>query len=236
MPKRTSNSPASGENTAKKSNMAENAVMTREMFQQLLNGQNKIAKDLRVSLDKQREYDRNAEVSKANLYTVSSKISEVYTSQADIIDAVDFNSEDIMDLRETVRGNQHFIKENRDQNQKIMAMLLKVNERLDTLERKYLELSMEVKIKSIVINGLQEVEGENSVICAFNFLNVIDCNLLLDDIDVSYRIGVPTDAQHARSNTPRSLIVILKTIAKKRDIMRLKKYLKDSQAHKSVYM
>lgn len=117
-----------------------------------------------------------------------------------------------------------------------MAMLLKVNERLDTLERKYLELSMEVKIKSIVINGLHKVVGENTLISAFNFLNVIDCNLLLDDIDVSYRIGAPNEAQQSQRNAPRSLIVIFKTIAKKRDTMRLKKCLKDSQAHKSVYM
>lgn len=63
MPKRTAKSPANGGNTTKKTNMEGN-VLTQDMFQKLLDGQNKIAEDLRVNLDKQREYERNAEVSK----------------------------------------------------------------------------------------------------------------------------------------------------------------------------
>lgn len=91
------------------------------------------------------------------MFSLSCKLSEIYyTSQTDIIDAVDFNSEDIMDLREMVRRNQRLIKQNRDQNQEIQSILLRINERLDRLEKKQLELSVEVKAKSIIISGFQE--------------------------------------------------------------------------------
>lgn len=223
--------------------MAENVVLTKEMFQKLLDGQSKISEDIRQNLSKQNEYERNAEVTKGIIYTVSGKLSEVYTSQADIIDA---NSEDIMDLRETVRGNQGLIKENQNQNQEIMVILRKVNERLDNLERQQLELSMEVKAKSVVISGLSEQHGENTLITAFNFLNSIDGNLLQDDIDICYRIGQQQDipgnlpgnaaGTAAQRNAPRSLIVIFKTIAKKRDIMSLKKNLKNSEQHNMIYV
>lgn len=64
---------------------------TKELLQRLLEGQEKIASELRGSLEKQRDMERNAEAAKANLFTLTCKVSEVFSTQVEVIDAVDFS-------------------------------------------------------------------------------------------------------------------------------------------------
>lgn len=207
---------------------------TKELLQKLLEGQEKIANELRGSLDKQRDMERNAEAAKANLFTLTCKVSEVFSTQVEVIDAVDFNSEDILDIREEVRDNRDAIAQNSKQNREILRILHKVNERLDKLERQQMELSAEVKAKGIVITGLTEESNEVPLDKAFTFLQKIDASLKREDLDIAYRVGV-TESR-TEDQAPRSLIVVFYGHSKKRDIMNRKINLKKSDDYHKVFV
>lgn len=178
----------------------------KELLQKLLERQEKISSELRSSLEKQRELERNADAGKANLFTLTCKVSEVFSTQVEVIDAVDFNSKDILDIREEVRDNKDAITQNSKQNSEILKMIHKVNERLDKLERKQLELSAEVRAKGIVINGLLEEPNEIPLEQAITFLQNIDVSLKKEEIDIAYRVGMPDTK--SEDQTPQSLIAV----------------------------
>lgn len=204
------------------------------ILQRLLEGQERITNELRGSIDKQQSLERNAEAAKTNLFALTCKVSEVFSTQVEVIDAVDFNSEDILDLREGVRDNQQAITNNSKQNREIMKMLHKVNERLDMIERRQLELGIEVKAKSVVINGLEETQDEIPIQKAYDFLKCIDTSLKLEDIDIAYRIGLPNTRNI--DNVPRSLIVVFYGLSKKRGIMSAKNSLRNDQKLQKVFV
>lgn len=95
-----------------------------------------------------------------------------------------------------------------------------MNERLDKLECRQLELGAEIKAKAIVINGLPEETNEVPLERALTFLQNIDTSLQKEELDIAYRVGVPDTK--AEIQTPRSLIVVFYGHSKKRDIMNLK--------------
>lgn len=205
-----------------------------DILQKLLEGQERIASDLRNSIERQQVSERSAEAAKTNLFGLTCKVSEVFTTQVEVIDAVDYNSEDILDLREEVRDNQIAIRDNAKKNKEILKMLHRVNERLDKLERRQLEMGIEIKAKSVVVNGLDELPNEIPVQRAFDFLKCIDVTLKIEEIDIAYRIG----SQDTRSvdKSPRSLIVIFYGLSKKRSIMDLKNKLKNNQDYQKVFV
>lgn len=205
-----------------------------EILQKLLEGQERIASDLRNNIERQQRSERNAEAAKSNLFTLTCKVSEVFATQVEVIDAVDYNSEDILDLREEVRDNQVAIKNNSKETKELLKMIHKVNERLDKLERKQLELGIEVKARSIVINGLDETSDEIPVQRAYDFLKCIDTSLKIEDIDIAYRIG-SLDTRNVEK-TPRSLIVIFYGLSRKRGIMDKKNSLKYDQNLRNVFV
>lgn len=86
-----------------------------------------------------------------------------------------------------------------------------------------------------MINGLQETGDEIVLSKAVDFLRKVDPTLTVNDIDICYRVGNVGDQSNTNKST-RSLIVIFKTLFKKRGIMDLKKNLKGSQEHQSVYV
>lgn len=168
------------------------------------------------------------------MFTLTCKVSEVFATQVEVIDAVDFNSEDILDIREEVREHSDAISQNSKQNREIMKILRKVNERLDKIERKQLELSAEVRAKGIVINGLTETTSDTPIVQAFNFLKNIDDSLKQEEIDVAYRVGVTDNKSEEQS--ARSLVVIFYGHSKKRDIMNLKTNLKKHVDYHKVFV
>lgn len=214
--------------------MAAEDLPPGEILQRLLEGQERISNDLKNSIERQQGYERNVDVVKTNLFALTCKVSEVFTTQVEVIDAVDYNSEDILDLREEVRDNQLAISCNSKKNKEILTMLHKVNERLDKLERKQLELSIEIKAKSIIINGLDEAADENPVQKAFSFLKCIDDSLKLEDIDIAYRIR-SLDTRNV-DKTSRSLIVTFYGLSKKRCIMDKKNNLRNNQDYQQVFV
>lgn len=72
--------------------MASTDQPSADILQKLLEGQERISRDLRANIDRQSEVERNAESAKVNLFALTCKVSEVFSTQVEVIDAVDFNS------------------------------------------------------------------------------------------------------------------------------------------------
>lgn len=103
-----------------------------------------MSRDLRASLDKQEIHGRDIEKTKENIFSLGRKLGEVFTQQHDIVDALDFNNHDLQDLRMRVKSTEEMCKAHETDQNEIKKALMKVNERLDKLERAQLEMSTEL--------------------------------------------------------------------------------------------
>lgn len=61
--------------------MAGEETTNSDILQKLLAGQERISNDLRDSLDRQCEFERNADTAKANLFSLTCKVSEIFANQ-----------------------------------------------------------------------------------------------------------------------------------------------------------
>lgn len=209
----------------------EGKEISDEILKKLLEGQNRIAEDIRSNMADQKRLERQSENAKANLFTLTNKVSEVFTTQTEVIEALDFNCDDIHALRNEVKDNVNEFNRYKEENQDIRSILYKIIERLDVLERKHLDLSLEVKAKSVVINGLSETQKEDTLLRVFGFLHDIDKDLVKEDIDICYRVGAAE-----LGAPPRSIIVTFMSLAKKRRLMTIKNSLKDHKDYSKVYV
>lgn len=204
-----------------------------DILKLLLEGQQKMSRDLRANLDKQEIHDRDIERTKSNVFSLGYKLGEVFTQQHDIVDALDFNNHDIQDLRLRVKSTEEMCKTHEVNQNEIKKALMKVNERLDKLERAQLEMSTELRAKSIVISGLKEVQNEDTHQVVFDFVSNIEPTLKFEDIYICYRLGV---SQSDNKNSSKNMMVVFMGLGKKQLVMKKKNSLKDNVTHKNTYL
>lgn len=206
-----------------------------DAFKQLLEGQKRISEEIRCNEEKHRLHERQTDIAKANLFNVAQQLREVFNSQTDVIEAVDFNSEDIRDLKREVRENVDTIRKNEAEYNDLRLMINRINERLNAIEKRQLELCGDIKAKSVVINGLRENKEEDTRLITLNFLQAIDEHVTNNDFDSCYRVGSQegTDATHPQS---RSIIVTFYSLEKKKALMTAKNNLKSHPVYGKTYM
>lgn len=203
-----------------------------DILKLLLEGQKKMSQDLRASLDKQEVHSTDIERTKANVMGMGYKLGDVFTSQHDILDALDFNSHELQDLREKVKMTSNLCKQNEKKQNEFTVAMNKVNERLDRLERAQLEMSTEIRAKGIVISGLKEQQNEDPHLVSYNFLTNIEPTLKFDDLDICYRLGT----SQTESKNSKNMMVVFMGLGKKQQIMKKKNNLKDNPSYKSTYL
>lgn len=206
------------------------------VLKQLLEGQNHISEEIRCNAEKHRSYERQTDIAKANLFNVAHQLWEVFNSQTEVIEAVDFNSEDIRDLKREVRENVDTIKKNEAEYNELKHMINRIDERLDAIEKKQSDLYGEVKAKSVVINELPENRDEDLRITTSNFLKAINGNLSDSYLDSCYRVGVKDNSTDASERQPRSIIVTFFSLEKKKALMIAKNNLKNHLTYSRVYV
>lgn len=70
-----------------------------DILKLLLEGQQRMSQDIRDSLAKQEQHDRDIERTKSNVLSLGYRLGEVFNQQHEIVDALDYNSHDIQSLR-----------------------------------------------------------------------------------------------------------------------------------------
>lgn len=226
--------PAIGANTDKpKDELNPPPPGQSDILRQLLEGQQNMSRDLRESLKIQSQHGSDIESAKSNVFTLGRRLGDVFNQQHEIIDALDYNNHEVQDLREKVISTAEKCKDNEKNQSEIATALNKINERLDILERAQLEMSTELRAKSIVISGLNEIPDENAHQVVYNFLLNIEPSLKYEDIDICYRMG---PNQLAGSSVSRNMMAMFMGLGKKQLIMKKKNSLRKNTAHQNIYL
>lgn len=159
---------------------------------------------------------------------VSKKIGEICVSHGSVVNSLQFHSDYLESLNNKMSNIDLGAQIRDGRMDKIEHGIREQKTKLTYVNREVQDYGREVKAKNIVINGLSEKKGENTVKVAATFLKNFATSIDAKDIENAYRMGAPGEAK-------RSILVKFKTMDTKKEVMAKKSSLKDKKNLKKVY-
>lgn len=226
--KRDPSSPLEEYDASKRQNTEKSPLLNPSKEYQLEIGQEmgKLCEELRkeIALATQKVGDDLCK----EIAMVSKKIGEMCVSHGSVVNSTQFHSDYLESLNAKVSKIDLGAQMQNERMDKMEHGLHEQRNKLLGVNREVQVYGREVKAKNIVINGLSEKKGENTVKVAATFLKSFVTNLEPKDIENAYRMGAPSDAK-------RSILVKFKDMDTKKDVMAKKASLKDQKKLKKVY-
>lgn len=185
-----------------------------------LEGRDEVA-ELRQELEKLRVEVRNSTMS------MSKKIGEMFVTQAGLVKSTNFHG----NYFETItRKFEDLDTKNKNRDKKLRLAEVKqrkIDYKLRRVESDVQEIIVDQKDRNILVNGLYETKGENVKQVATNFLKQLYANLTDANVETAYRLGEAEGS--GKQKRARPMMIKLKDLAIKKEIMRKKATLKDQK-------
>ena len=115
------------------------------------------------------------------------------------------------------------------QNRNLESQGRDMSRRLDSIDQQLAQLDHNNRRRNILIDGVKESDGENTVDITLDILSVIDPSLARSDMDFTQRVFRP-------GNKAKPILVVFKSIAQRDSIMGKKKSLKNRPNLSKVWL
>lgn len=162
---------------------------------------------------------------------VSKKIGDLYIAHTDSVSSLNFHGNFLETLSEKTQGLDIKSKDNEKKLLEADLKQRKTDYRLSKVAKDVRDNTKAVKQKNLVINGLSEAKGENTLITAVTFLKNLVPDINSTHILKAYRVGA--EGLGKKSNRP--LIIQLKDPTMKDEIMKKKAILKNDKDLKKIF-
>lgn len=161
--------------------------------------------------------------------SITTKLGDVYTAQAQTMEAVSFHGQHLLTLSEELAALKLEVQE---KDKVINKLTGSWRDSLNKMKRDVDENTKERRNRNMVINGLPESPKENCVKTVVEFLKKIVPTITEADILSAYRLGKKANEG---SDYNRSTMVRFKDVLVKFDVMRKKSALKNSAQHRGIF-
>ena len=151
-------------------------------------------------------------------------LDKLTVSQNVMQKSIDFGHANSSDLKDRIVTLEKENKKLLNQNKELESQGRDMTRRLDSIDQQLAQLDHNNKRRNILIDGVQESQGENTMDIALDIMLNLDKELKRDDIDFTQRIFRP-------GNKTKPILVVMKSVARRDSIMRNKKSLK---SHKNL--
>lgn len=142
---------------------------------------------------------------------VSKKIGEICISHGSVLKSLQFHSNYLETLNEKAAKLDLGVQTNVVRMDKVDNNLRRQGNMIKRVDCEVQDYGREVKAKNIVINGLTEKKGENTIKLSATFLKNLLPKIEAKDIENAFRMGAPGEPK-------RSILVKLKSMDTKKEI------------------
>lgn len=163
---------------------------------------------------------------------MSQKLGEMYVSQAETVDAVQFQGGFIETVSKKILSLEQKDSDKEKRIEELTTELRLTREQLGDIRADVNKNKRELKSNNMIINGFKEQNNENCIEATVNFLKKLVPELKAEHISIAYRVGKKNDDE-----VNRAMFVKFKEEEMKRKIMKQKgKMYKDrSLGMRNVY-
>lgn len=187
-----------------------------ELLQSLLEGQKAIQEDFQ-------EFRKDLKSNTSRIDTVEDKYGQLETN----VSALDTGCKDLIsefqDLKTKYEADHQLIKD-------LKRQLDYAKSKINSLETRLSSLSLEIRDRSLVINGIPEDESTPLISQVHDLLGKLFLNLHRSDIDLVYRTG------GRFGNAPRPVHVSFLRACDKREIFDRRDILREEECTKWIYV
>lgn len=161
--------------------------------------------------------------------SITTKLGEVYTAQAQTMEAVSFHGQHLLTLSEELAALKIEVREK----DKVISKLTgSWRDSLYKMKRDVDENTKERRNRNMVINGLPESPSENCVKVVVEFLKRIVPKIAESDILIAYRLGKKVNEGSVYN---RSTMVRFKDVLVKLEVMKKKSSLRNNAQNKGIF-
>lgn len=150
--------------------------------------------------------------------TISQKMGEIFVSQTEAVDAINFQSCFIESVNTKISALNERDKEKQIQIDNLAQELRTTKDQLSKVNLQVDENTKEIKSCNMVINGITEKKDENCKEVALTFFRNLVTNYSIDKIRSAYRVG----KESKDGEVSRALLVKFRDPEAKQEIMKRK--------------
>ena len=156
-------------------------------------------------------------------------LNKLTVSQNVMQKSIDFGHANSSDLKDRIVTLEKENQKLSTQNKELKSQVRDMTRRLDNIDQQLAQMDHNNRRRNVLIDGVKESDGENTIDIALDILSAIDQNMSRSDIDFTQRV-------FRHGNKTRPILVVFKSIAQRDSIMGRKKALRSRPNLSAVWL